>query len=54
MKPPASPHALLFVGQRRIVSGPLQSITHKSDTSLTTSRLPVSLGGKVGWKEIFR
>lgn len=37
--------------------GSVQSITHKSDTTLTTSRLPVSLGGqvkKVGWKEIFR
>jgi type IV pilus assembly protein PilY1 len=38
-------------------TGSVQSITHKSDTTLTTSRLPVSLGGKVkkvGWKEIFR
>jgi type IV pilus assembly protein PilY1 len=38
-------------------NGSVQSITHKSDTTLTTSRLPVSLGGKVkkvGWKEIFR
>ncbi|HEU5284311.1 MAG TPA: PilC/PilY family type IV pilus protein, partial [Burkholderiales bacterium] len=38
-------------------NGSVQSITHKSDTSLTTSRLPVSLSGKVkkvGWKEIFR
>jgi type IV pilus assembly protein PilY1 len=38
-------------------NGSVQSITHKSDTSLTTSRLPVALGGKVrkvGWKEIFR
>ena len=38
-------------------NGGVQSITHKSDTSLTSSRLPVQLGGKVkkvGWKEIFR
>jgi type IV pilus assembly protein PilY1 len=38
-------------------NGSVQSITHKSDTTLTTSRLPVSMGGKVkkvGWKEIFR
>jgi type IV pilus assembly protein PilY1 len=38
-------------------NGSVQSITHKSDTTLTTSRLPVQLGGKVrkvGWKEIFR
>jgi len=38
-------------------NGSVQSITHKSDTTLTTSRLPVALGGKVrkvGWKEIFR
>jgi type IV pilus assembly protein PilY1 len=38
-------------------NGSVQSITHKSDTSLTTSRLPVSMSGKVqkvGWKEIFR
>jgi len=37
--------------------GSVQSITHKSDTTLTTSRLPVNMGGKVkkvGWKEIFR
>ena len=33
-------------------NGSVQSITHKSDTSLTSSRLPVQLGGKVrkvGW-----
>jgi type IV pilus assembly protein PilY1 len=38
-------------------NGSVQSITHKSDTSLTTSRLPVTMSGKVnkvGWKEIFR
>jgi type IV pilus assembly protein PilY1 len=38
-------------------SGQVQSITHRSDTTLTSSRLPVALGGKVrrvGWKEIFR
>ena len=38
-------------------NGSVQSITHKSDTSLTSSRLPVQLGGKVrkvGWTEIFR
>jgi hypothetical protein len=38
-------------------NGSVQSITHKSDTTLTTSRLPVALSGKVkkvGWKEIFR
>jgi type IV pilus assembly protein PilY1 len=38
-------------------NGGVQSITHKSDTSLSTQRLPVQLGGKVrkvGWKEIFR
>jgi type IV pilus assembly protein PilY1 len=38
-------------------NGQVQSITHRSDTTLTSSRLPVSLGGKVqrvGWKEIFR
>ena len=38
-------------------NGSVQSITHKSDTSLTSSRLPVQLGGKVrkvGWIEIFR
>jgi type IV pilus assembly protein PilY1 len=38
-------------------SGQVQSITHKSDTTLTSSRLPIALGGKVrrvGWKEIFR
>ncbi len=38
-------------------SGSVQSITHKSDTSLTSSRLPVQLGGKlrkVGWTEIIR
>ncbi len=37
--------------------GSVQSITHKSDTSLTSSRLPVQLTGKVrkvGWTEIFR
>ena len=38
-------------------NGSVQSITHKSDTTLTTSRLPVTMAGKVnkvGWKEIFR
>jgi type IV pilus assembly protein PilY1 len=38
-------------------NGSVQSITHKSDTTLTTSRLPIAPGGKVkkvGWKEIFR
>jgi type IV pilus assembly protein PilY1 len=38
-------------------NGTVQSITHKSDTTLTSSRLPVQLGGKVrkvGWTEIFR
>jgi type IV pilus assembly protein PilY1 len=38
-------------------TGGVQSITHKSDTSLSSQRLPVQLGGKVrkvGWKEIFR
>ena len=28
-------------------NGSVQSITHKSDTSLTSSRLPVQLGGKL-------
>jgi len=38
-------------------NGSVQSITHKSDTTIASTRLPVAQGGqvkKVGWKEIFR